>query len=125
MGKLNLMNASEKVDFELGMASIPELTYRSNYGSVARILSNSGELSAFQEGGFNALSAQTQNEINALRTTGSDWGDLVYQNAVNQQYNISVSGGSEKARYYASIGYYNEEGTTDWDEFDDYRYYED
>ena len=112
LGKLNLMNASEKVDFELGMASIPELTYRSNYGSVARILSNSGELSAFQEGGFNALSAQTQNEINALRTTGSDWGDLVYQNAVNQQYNISVSGGSEKARYYASIGYYNEEGTT-------------
>ena len=58
------------------------------------------------------MSAQTQNEINALRTTGSDWGDLVYQNAVNQQYNISVSGGSEKARYYASIGYYNEEGTT-------------
>lgn len=43
------------MDFELGMASIPELTYRSNYGSVARILSNSGELSAFQEGGFNAF----------------------------------------------------------------------
>lgn len=47
LGKLNLMNASEKVDFELGMASIPELTYRSNYGSVARILSNSGGVKCF------------------------------------------------------------------------------
>ena len=112
LGKLNLMNASEKVDFELRMASDPNLVYRSNYGSVARILSSKGELSAFQEGGFSALSTDSQSEINALRTSGSDWGDLVYQNAVNQQYNLSVSGGAENARYYASVGYYNEEGTT-------------
>ena len=60
---------------------------------MARILYDQlGELSAFQDGGFNALSAETQNEINALSTTDPIGGDLVYQNAVNQQYNISVSG---------------------------------
>ncbi len=30
--------------------------------------------------------------------------------AVTQDYNISASGGNDKARYYASIGYYDEQG---------------
>ena len=112
LGRLELMNASEKVDFELGMAKQADLNYRSNYGGVARVLNESGELAAYRESGFDALSATTRNSINALRSSGDDWGDLVYQTAVNQQYNISVSGGSEAARYYVSAGYYNERGTT-------------
>ena len=32
LDKLNLMNASEKVDFELGLAAQKNLTYRSDYG---------------------------------------------------------------------------------------------
>lgn len=42
----------------------------------------------------------------------TDWGDVIYRNAVNQQYNLSISGGSDKATYYFSGGYYNEQGTT-------------
>ena len=38
LGKLNLMNASEKVDFELGMAANPNLTYQTDRGAVSRIL---------------------------------------------------------------------------------------
>ena len=112
LDKLNLMNASEKVDFELGLAAQKNLTYRSDYGSVARILNKYGQLETLQNNGFDAISTEAQNEINKLRKSGVDWGDEVYRNALNQQYNLSISGGGELANYYFSAGYYNEEGTT-------------
>lgn len=112
LDKLNLMNASEKVDFELGLASRSDLNYRSEYGSVSRILSKYNQLDALRENGFGGISADAQTDINALRNINTDWGDVIYQNAVNQQYNLSISGGSDRATYYFSGGYYNEQGTT-------------
>ena len=38
------MNASEKVDFELGMAANPNLTYQTDRGAVARILAQYDQL---------------------------------------------------------------------------------
>lgn len=112
LGKLNLMNANEKVDFELGLASRSDLTYRDNQGAVARILNKSGELNAYRTGGFAGLSATTQEAINGLRKQGTDWEKELYQQAVNQQYTVGLSGGTEQASYYFSAGYYNEKGTT-------------
>ena len=70
LDKLNLMNASEKVDFELGLATQKDLTYRSDYGSVARILNKYGQLETLQNNGFDAISMEAQNEINKLRKSG-------------------------------------------------------
>lgn len=114
LGKLNLMNASEKVDWELGIAARPELDkdYSSSEGGVMRILNQYNQLDAFRQNGFNSISTEAQVAINQLRNMGTDWGKEIYQNAVNQQYHISLSGGSEMANYYASAGYYKEEGTT-------------
>ncbi len=110
--KLDLMNASEKVDFELQLAANPRLSYRQAMGGVARILDAAGERSALVSGGFGALSAQTQAAINKLRTNGTNWADEIYRPAINQQYSVNLSGGSERATYYFSTGYYNEQGTT-------------
>ena len=112
LGKLNLMNASDKVDFELGLAARSDLDYRSEYGQVARLLSQYGQLDALRENGFQGISAEAQQAIQALRGKTTDWGDVIYRNAVNQQYNLAISGGSDKATYYFSGGYYNEQGTT-------------
>lgn len=112
LGKLNLMNASEKVDFELGLAAREDLTFRKELGGVSRLLSKHEQWDAFKQGGFNAISGEAQAGINGLRNSGSNWGDEVYQNAINQQYNLSLSGGSDQATYYMSVGYYNEKGTT-------------
>lgn len=97
-----------------------DLEYRSDRGGVARILDQLGQRNAFRKGGFSAISAEAQEKINALRTNGANWQDEVYQNAINQQYNLSFSGGSEKATYYFSAGYYNEEGTTSGTAFNRY-----
>lgn len=120
LSKLNLMNASEKVDFELGLASRPDLEYRSDKGGVARILDQLGQRSAYQKGGFAAISAEAQAKINSLRQDGANWEDEIYRNAINQQYNLSISGGSDKAVYYLSAGYFNEQGTTIGTDFERY-----
>ncbi|KAF2078828.1 SusC/RagA family TonB-linked outer membrane protein [Flavobacterium sharifuzzamanii] len=110
--KLNLMNSNQKVDLELNMASRADLTYRDTGGDVARILNGANELDAYRAGGFSSLSPQTQQSINNLRGINTNWGNLLYQNAINTQHGLSLSGGSERSDYYFSLGYYDEKGTT-------------
>ncbi len=110
--KLNLMNSSQKIDFELGLASRSDLTYRDNGGEIARILNGANELDAYRTGGLSALSSATRESIAALRKNNTNWGDLLYQTAINSQYGLSLSGGGEKSDYYFSLGYYDEKGTT-------------
>jgi TonB-linked SusC/RagA family outer membrane protein len=42
----------------------------------------------------------------------SDWVGAITQLGYSQDHNVSMQGGGEKARYYASVGYYNQSGTT-------------
>ncbi|RZF62165.1 SusC/RagA family TonB-linked outer membrane protein [Sphingobacterium corticibacterium] len=110
--RLNLMNASQKVDFELEMAKRADLTYRSGKGAIARLLTSADEWDTFRAGGLTALSAETRNAIDALRGQEYNWADNLFRNAINQQYNASVSGGTESHRYYLSAGYFDEKGST-------------
>ena len=113
LSRLNLMNASQKVDLELGLAANARLNYLPGMGGVARILDKAGERPALVNGGSLAsLSPETQSAIGALRRNGTDWGREIYRTALNQQYSVSISGGSGKTGYYFSGGYYNEQGTT-------------
>ncbi len=45
-----------------------------------------------------------------LRNSNFDWWNLATQSGFTQDYNISLSGGSEKYNSYFSFGYYDEEG---------------
>ncbi|KFF23695.1 SusC/RagA family TonB-linked outer membrane protein [Chryseobacterium vrystaatense] len=110
--KLNLLNAAEKVDLELMLASRADLTYRADKGEVMRILTQNGQLDTFRNGGLGALNSFTRQQLDALRTNDTDWGKLLYRNAINNQYGMSISGGSDRSDYYFSLGYYDEEGTT-------------
>lgn len=111
-GRLNLMNASEKVDFELGMAARSDLDYRSSKGAIARLLTQSNEWETFRDGGLSALSAGSQQQIAALRAQQTNWGEALYRQALNQQYSVSVAGGTDGHRYYISTGLYDEKGST-------------
>ena len=110
--KLNLMNSSEKVDFELLLASRPDLKYQQDRGGVARILNNYGEYNNFRDNGFASISSAAQNDINNLKNINTNWGDELYQKAVNQQYGVSISGGTENNDYYFSTGIFDETGAT-------------
>ena len=45
-----------------------------------------------------------------LRNANFDWWKLATQTGLNQKYNVSLSGGSEKINSYFSLGYDDEEG---------------
>ena len=42
-----------------------------------------------------------------------DWTDAAYKNSLRQEYNVSINGGSDKASYYTSLGYLNQDGIVD------------
>lgn len=44
--------------------------------------------------------------------TPDNWLDEAYKNAMRQEYNLSVSGGTDKSSFYASVNYLNNEGIT-------------
>ncbi|CAM3452442.1 SusC/RagA family TonB-linked outer membrane protein [Flavobacterium chungbukense] len=46
------------------------------------------------------------------------WKDLVYRDAVSQNHNIGISGGTESTRYYFSTNYSKQEGITKDNEFE-------
>lgn len=41
----------------------------------------------------------------------TDWLDKVFRTGLTQQHNISASGGTERTKYFASLGYMDQEGT--------------
>jgi TonB-linked SusC/RagA family outer membrane protein len=43
-----------------------------------------------------------------------NWTDLAYKSALRQEYNASVTGGSDKASFYAGIGYLDEDGVIEY-----------
>ena len=42
---------------------------------------------------------------------GTNWQDYVYKNSLNQNYNLSISGGAENSNFSVSLGYTGEDGT--------------
>jgi len=44
--------------------------------------------------------------------TNTDWLHQVTRTGKQEQYNLSISGGNEKTQYFASAGYFNQDGTT-------------
>jgi len=49
-----------------------------------------------------------------------DWLDEATRTGIRQEYNININGGNEKAQFYASIGYLNNEGITVGSDFERY-----
>ena len=65
-----------------------------------------------RSGKFNA---NNPNETYYL--TPDNWRDMAYSNALRQEYNVSVSGGSDRGSYYSSIGYLNEDGIIEYSDY--------
>src|SRR5690554_3943986 len=47
-----------------------------------------------------------------------DWSKAISRTGLRQQYDLSISGGSENTRYFVSRGYLNEEGWIRTSEFE-------
>ena len=55
-----------------------------------------------------------QSMINGTNGFGNtNWTDETFGTGINTQHNVSVSGGTEKVRYFASLGYMHQKGNVD------------
>lgn len=102
--RLNLLNSEEKVNLELQMMKeapfnkwgfYPIPVY-SEKGGVAAILKQYNLMDIYREKGWEGLTPEAQNAINRLKSINTDWNDILFRDAITQEYNISISGGSEK-----------------------------
>ena len=66
--------------------------------------------------GFNPIEIQN---YKAGKTV--DWYDMVFQNGMRQDYNVSLSGKKEGVSYYMSLGYQDNEGVIVGDQFETIR----
>ncbi|MCS2529021.1 SusC/RagA family TonB-linked outer membrane protein [Bacteroides fragilis] len=107
--RLNMLNSQEKVDLELELLR-SNFAYGDNKGGVSKIISGYGLTDAYKKGGWGALTPEAQTDISRLRNTETDWGDILFRDAFNREYSLSLSGGNERVTYYTSIGYYQENG---------------
>lgn len=64
----------------------------------------------------------TEDEQEYFKTHSTDWFDLAWKNPFTTQHNLSVNGGSERIRYYMSVGYYNQSGSFDNLDFKRYNF---
>ena len=101
--EIYLMNSKERVDvsrelFARGM----EFTKANNWiGYEAAYVDYKNGRINFDE--FNRLT-------NYYESINTDWFDIICQNSLSNKHSLSISGGSETIKYYASIGYADEKG---------------
>lgn len=50
--------------------------------------------------------------VTELETRNTDWFKTLFQHAINQDYNVNISGGSGQTRYYTSLGYSDARGSS-------------
>ncbi len=49
-------------------------------------------------------------KLDSVKNINTDIGDLLFRTGKSQTYEVDASGGSEQTRYYASLGYFNQDG---------------
>lgn len=113
INRLNLLNSSQKVDQELALLPAMGLFGASLYnakGGVVDVLTKHNLLDNYRANGSSVLTPEAVKDIDALRSINTDWNDILFRNALTQEYNVSVAGGTDKVTYYNSLGYSDEQG---------------
>ena len=96
-GKINLMNSAERIQFSQFLAE-EHYAYPSNMSKV-------GYEEALRQLYAGEITRQEFNTaIEKMKTENTDWFSLLCRNSFSQDHSVSVSGGSDKVRYYTSLG---------------------
>ena len=73
-----------------------------SYPSITNWVGYEGVLNDFYQG--NITGEQMLQEIDRLETVNTDWFDLMMRDAFSHSHTLSLSGGTDNIRYYASLG---------------------
>ena len=96
---IKLMNSKERIQFSREL-------YNQHYdfnNSGMNLVGYEGLLFDLYNGKINET--EFANQVAKLETMNTDWFDLLTKDSWSHQHTVSISGGSEKTRYYSSIGF--------------------
>lgn len=96
--KIDLMNSAERVRFSQDLVE-QQYLYPSNFPLAGYEYA----LSQLYSGVYSP--ERFHAEVTAMSERNTDWFDLLCQNSFSHDHSVNVSGGSEKVRYYTSVGY--------------------
>jgi len=96
--KINLMNSKERIQFSQYLA---EQHYK--YPSGMPKVGYEEALANLYSGVISQTEFESQ--VAAMQSMNTDWFDILCHNSFSHDHTVSISGGSEKVRYYTSIGY--------------------
>jgi TonB-linked SusC/RagA family outer membrane protein len=94
-------------------------TWSYSYDSNGNMIQNSGKYNPKPED-FQHPGKYTDKYGNSSSVKGADWQDLIYQTGKSSEYNLSISGGTDKGWYSISGNYLEQEGTIKNSDFNRY-----
>lgn len=100
--KINLMNSQERIQFSQDLVKNHYI-----YPSSIPLVGYENLLSNYYNGTY--TEEQFQSEVAKLETMNTDWFDILTHDSFSMDHAVNVSGGSEAVRYYASLGYTDED----------------
>ena len=110
---INIMDSRQRVDYSRDLIN-NNVAYPTNINYV-------GYEGALHDLYTNAISFdQFQQQVSAMETRNTDWFGLIAQDAISTQNDISISGGTDKMRYYGSLGAANQTGNVKGDRINQY-----
>jgi TonB-linked SusC/RagA family outer membrane protein len=110
---VNVMNSRQRIDFSKDL-----IANGLNYSEHINYVGYEGALNKLYLGKINY--DEFQQEVKRLETINTDWFDIILQDAISTQNNISVSGGSDKTKYFVSLGAATQRSTIRGDKIDQY-----
>jgi len=93
------------------VVELSSYVYYERYNNKPEVL-NASEWRQLKTDFANSSNPILQNKAESIIDYGgdTDWFDAISQNKLSQVYNISISGGSQKTNYYASVNYRDIQG---------------
>lgn len=114
-GNYNVMNSQEQMMVYKEMEAKGWLNYsdvsRSSNGGVYRKMADL--ISSYDpENGFGLPNTQTDRArfLQKYEKQNTDWFDVLFQNSLQQVHSLSISSGTEKSRFYASVSLFDDAG---------------
>lgn len=116
--QFNIMNSWDQMGFYqeleqkgfLGYAATANASESGVYGKMYQLLSQYDETTG-QFALANTPEARAA-YLRAAETRNTDWFDLLFSNAIQHTHSVSVSGGTDRAQYYASVSAMADPGWT-------------
>lgn len=95
---INLMNSAERIQFSQYLVD-QHYVYPSGMPKVGY----EEALSNLYSG--NITQSQFEQQVSSMQSMNTDWFSILCHNSLSHDHSVSISGGSDKVRYYTSIGY--------------------